>query len=695
MPREPTVSEPSKRTLRGLTLAVLIPGLLFSAALSGWITYSNLYRVILNDGFEQKLIAVSTGVASFIDGDAHRELGRARRVVGLAAEPSKPFLWGLDADVGRLVRIDGATGGARTLSMDPLLLGTVGLAYDFPRRRLITTRPLTGEVLAISPDSMTVEAIGRIDPDAHALALDRSGRHLVAAGPWGIRDFEWRGPGVASKAAWTLRVDARAIAFLASSAMLYVLRGDGALVVTDTAGTSLRTLGALKADDEGGGAGDLEDVAALSSAGGEGDELFAAGQRLVRIVSDSLAFHAADYSRGYGDEHSPEYRKLVVRMRSVREALGITYLYTQELTAGDSIKYIVDSTPPGDDHSPIGTREALDTGTDIRGLAGVIERGVVYSSGIEDSEEWGPLKSAYAPIRDSTGRALAMVGTDVSVSTIQDRTQVALAKVGLVTVVILFLGGLGAVAISLRLTDPLAAMQEGATRVAAGRVDESLELPRLKDLAALTESFNEMTRTLVRSVEDLSEETARVVETRTRRQLTNELAARRAIAAPLPEGVDAEWVGSGRVANPRAVLVVLAQEEPQLMILWLRPGGGDPLEVMSDGEEALCLARRVRGVEGASVRDFVRGLASVWDDDGSPLLVIDSAGSELHVVSDSPVEGAVRRGGGAREIVEIPGGGIFSLPPDSELTLSSARGAASDGAGDEPALIVRVRREAG
>ena len=676
-------SNGDRQSLRGLTLTVLIPCLLFSAALAGWITYSSLYGVILNDGFEQKLVAVSTGVAALADPEVHVDLSRPAVVVGLAGDPDRPVLWGVDAAEGRLVSIDLAEGSARPAG-GPALDGVVGLAWHVPSGRLLTTRPATGELLAFTTASDTLEVAGRIAPGAFALALDSTGTRLAAAGPWGLRGYRYEAATSSVEPLWTRDVALRGVTISARTGAVVALGLDGTLMVADTFGAPLRALGTLAPGDEEARSVDLTAVRALGSTPVQAG-VFAAGRRLMTLSPGDLDFSVEAFRRGYRDQGGAAYAVNVEPLRRIRTALDVTYLYTQNLVPGDSIQYVLDGTPLGDDHSPIGTREALETEADIRGLADVMDRGRVYSSGIEDSEEWGLLKSAYAPIVGADDEPVGMVGTDISVSTIQDRTQIALAKVGLVTVVVLFLGALGSVAISLRLTGPLAAVQEGASRVAAGRLGEPIEPPRLRDLAALTTSFNEMTQTLKTTVEELEEESRRVEGMRIRRHLTRELDRVVDDGVDLPPGLSLD-VGAEPGPAPADVVGVRAGGR-RLAVVWLRHDQADAFRALSERAELQALAGRlVERVDGRPAELF-EALLRYWGTDGGTLLVVEPADRTVHASGDGGTDAVFRRVRGRDEPVHLAADGAFRVPADAELLVRARAPATGSGAGDAASPI--------
>lgn len=665
-------SEPGGRqSLRGLTLAVLIPCLLFCAAVSGWVTYRTLYRIILEDGFEEKLVAVSSGVAALSDPAVHQALRRSVRVTALAGDPDRPVLWGLDRLGLGLVTVDLVEGSAEDAGGPPLD-GMAGLTWDPRTRRLLTADPATGEVFGFERDAVVLTPAFVIDPGARALAMDETGTHLVASGPWGVRGYRVAADGAVTTA-WTLDRQVQGLTISPRNGAVLALDATGHLLVADSVGAPFRVLGLPEPTDEEAHAGQLIGVEAVGMSPLH-PTIYAARERLMAISPGSMSFTVADFRRGYRDQSSALYTTHVEPLRRIRSALDLTYLYTQDVVPGDSIQYVLDGTPLGDDHSPIGTREAMDSQVDVEGLNDVIERGLVYPTAIEDSEEWGLLKSAYVPILDDRGVPVGMVGTDISVTTIRHRTQLALAKVGLVTVVVLFLGGLGSVAISLRLTGPLAAVQAGASRVAAGRVGEPLEPPRLRDLAALTTSFNEMTRTLTSSMDELREESKRVEGMRGRRFLSQELDEVVAEHRTLPPEVRVDGPDGGPLEMLR-----LRAGAGRYAVAWRPRAGIASFEGLAERAEVVALADRAarRHPDGHAV--FAE-LTRFWRAE-EPLMLVDLESGRVWATGTTGVEASLEngsRGGPVRfEAAAV------EIPPGGELVVRSAAA---------PAFVLRIRR---
>jgi hypothetical protein len=172
-------------------------------------------------------------------------------------------------------------------------------------------------------------------------------------------------------------------------------------------------------------------------------------------------------------EATPAYRANVAPMARIRQALSLTYLYTQVVN-GPGVLYVLDGSS-GEDHSPIGTTDTPPADT-LAGLQRVERDGAIYVSPIEYQEQWGLLKTAAAPIASADGRIDARAdariagsaGADVNISVIRVATQNALfasALVGIGSIVACILLTLRLVS---RIGGPLAALTQDTLRIAGG-----------------------------------------------------------------------------------------------------------------------------------------------------------------------------------------------------------------------------------
>ncbi len=122
------------------------------------------------------------------------------------------------------------------------------------------------------------------------------------------------------------------------------------------------------------------------------------------------------------DMETPAYKDLVRNLGRVQEIVpSIRYIYTIRDT-GRGLAFIVDPTAPGDhDSDGIDDKSYLMDPYESAAypVQEVLRTGRAVSPGILETDKWGTFMSGYAPIKDLTGRTVAVVGVDVEASNIE------------------------------------------------------------------------------------------------------------------------------------------------------------------------------------------------------------------------------------------------------------------------------------
>lgn len=115
------------------------------------------------------------------------------------------------------------------------------------------------------------------------------------------------------------------------------------------------------------------------------------------------------------NDEDPYYEELRQYLIKVKNTTGLRFLFTESyLKDGKTTAYIVDGNETNkEDFSPIGTsvnteNETIDTEETIKALT----EGVGGYTDFYETEEWGMLFSAFAPIYNSEGKIVGIVGAD-------------------------------------------------------------------------------------------------------------------------------------------------------------------------------------------------------------------------------------------------------------------------------------------
>jgi len=138
--------------------------------------------------------------------------------------------------------------------------------------------------------------------------------------------------------------------------------------------------------------------------------------RTAALAASFLDGDAVDSVIRDGRDGTPVWERAVAPLRQVLRMTGdVRYAYVMRLD-GDSIRFVLDASPKGD-HDHDGVEDYSPVGSAYLWGAPELYRALREGSREVDlrliRDPWGLFLSAYAPIRDSRGRLLGVVGVDL------------------------------------------------------------------------------------------------------------------------------------------------------------------------------------------------------------------------------------------------------------------------------------------
>ncbi len=453
-----------------LVMAVLAGALAVVTTVWATTVYDSVYRLILH-GFDRQLLALAGAAATLTDAEGHAEYQRPYRIALIGAGPGG--LVGQDAERGVLVSIDPADGGARPLDGPPLP-PLRSLSVDPTRGRLAAltadgSRLWTGP---LASDALLEETL--VDPVADEVVhIDgvvylRRGRLLTGL--------------AAEVAAITLAADVgRLSPGDADKPLLALTPSADAVLAFGLDGRELERW-PLEAGEHA--------VTALARHDGV---IYLAAESLLRLEPGS-ATPVDDFEPGWYSEQDPYFARHAPAYRRVREAAGLTFLYTQQYLGGDQIRYILDGSV-GDDHSPPGYLDTVpeDSLADVESAQ---RAGQAFVSAIREWDVWGLIKVSAEPIIAADGRIVAMAGADVDIGVIREKTRRALIAVLMVGVGLLLVAGWVSLRISQSMTRPVREIKDSALRIAAGDLGTRIGSRDRDELGELAESLDALANRL-------------------------------------------------------------------------------------------------------------------------------------------------------------------------------------------------------
>lgn len=495
-----------------LIMSVLAFSLTIATAVWAVTVYQSIYSIILR-GFDQKLLALAGGAAVFTDGDAHADYHREHRITAICGREGT--LWGYDDNRRILVSIDTGTSGALPLAEAAALPAA-------PLRELACD-PARGAALGLDAEGVLHPLLG--DTAGIAAAAGELDEVLVVQGAWwgrrGRSLFALPAAPVADAAvARGEAADTATTSALASAGTdpAPAVPGDGdsgseALAGVDLAeGVDRIAFDALNDRFVGVAieAGELRlfardgslqarheinlDGKQIHGLVAHGDSAWLASDTLLTADLAAGTLGEEPPSPGYYSEEHPFILRYAPAYRQVREAAGLTFLYTDMSLGGDQIRYILDGSV-GDDHTPPGYVDTVPEDS-LEDMQLAQTQGKAFVSDIRQWDVWGLIKVAAEPIYGSDGRVVALAGADVDIGVILSKTRIALFAVLGVGVGLLLLAGSVSFRVSQGLTRPLREIKASALRIAAGYFDTQIASRGRDEIARLAASLNTLSTRL-------------------------------------------------------------------------------------------------------------------------------------------------------------------------------------------------------
>jgi len=136
---------------------------------------------------------------------------------------------------------------------------------------------------------------------------------------------------------------------------------------------------------------------------------------LAQICALQVDGEAHEKLQAVSQQNSPEYNGQLGRLADVLERTrNVRYIYTVR-QVGNKHYFVLDPTPPGDaDGDGVDDKSyLLDPMEDVApAMIKCFETGIPSADAEPFADRWGTWLSAYAPIRDKTGRVVAVLGLD-------------------------------------------------------------------------------------------------------------------------------------------------------------------------------------------------------------------------------------------------------------------------------------------
>lgn len=190
-----------------------------------------------------------------------------------------------------------------------------------------------------------------------------------------------------------------------------------------------------------------------------------------------------------GDENSALYRELKEQLKEIKQANAkVRYVYTVTRTKKPGTwQFIVDAEENPKLVSHLGDTFKLSDYPDMKSafLGPVADREL-------NTDKWGTWLSGYAPIYDKSGKAVAVLGIDMSAQDIHSRLSKSQKDLLIPTLILLILPAIMGLLVSKSAVGSLVSMVATAKKIANGNYDQRIEIKTNDEIGELASALNDM-----------------------------------------------------------------------------------------------------------------------------------------------------------------------------------------------------------
>ncbi|WP_051273119.1 methyl-accepting chemotaxis protein [Desulfotruncus alcoholivorax] len=196
------------------------------------------------------------------------------------------------------------------------------------------------------------------------------------------------------------------------------------------------------------------------------------------------------------DMSSENYKDVRTYFQQIQNQLHIPYVYTLYSKDG-KVYFAVDGDP--EKPCPIGEEYSWESGMK-KAFAGTPS----CTDGFY-TDEWGTFKSAYAPIKNSAGQVVAILGADFPADKILDIKKKIIVNIAVPLLVIYFICFMVSMWLARKISDPLIKLREGCVLMSTGDLTHNFNIKSNDEIGQLAESINGMAGSLKQLVANVKE----------------------------------------------------------------------------------------------------------------------------------------------------------------------------------------------
>jgi HAMP domain-containing protein len=215
---------------------------------------------------------------------------------------------------------------------------------------------------------------------------------------------------------------------------------------------------------------------------------------LASVIAGEFSGAEADSMSVFqpGDETALSFIAIRDKLKSIKQSHSdIKYLYTMKKT-GDRLTFMVDA-DYGNTEDPgakVGEKYTEENPELLKGF----EKASVDREFTTD--KWGTLLSGYAPLRDSKGSVIGIVGVDMASNMVMQKQAFIGKTIYIIMAFGILLAGLFILIFSKTIIKDVHKLNRVANDISMGKMDVDMDVTRKDEIGELAESFGRMVASL-------------------------------------------------------------------------------------------------------------------------------------------------------------------------------------------------------
>lgn len=465
-----------KLSFLSIVFIILIPITIIISISMAILNYHQSYEHIL-EGLNKKILSSAAITASFINGDDHKFLAIPKQMKAFTHDNKEDILYAVDTN-NNLYTIHKKLGAAievKDINLQQYQISDISINSQ----KQILYLSTQNELLSVDLNTKIITVLKQFSFDIKGLVYDLNKDSFFVSSVNSLYSFK------SNKVTKLHDFETTLYSLNIVDKTLYgVDRDSNKIFSIDLKNYAMKHL-------------ELKNINIDSSKiyhlAMDESSFYSGDQHLMIYDRKTEKLEHEDFARLYRDESSEKYKKHIEPMTEIKLALDLTYHYTFNLLYGDDENncYYIFDVHEGNEYNPIGSYDSMDH-DDLIGAEEVMLRDKPYVGDIKLWEKWGLLKVAYAGIKDSEGKLVAVTGADIDISIIKAKTHDALIYSITIGIFTLIISIFASYFIARKIVGPINTLKRSALKIAAGQYEEKIHIKSPIELATLSRGFNHM-----------------------------------------------------------------------------------------------------------------------------------------------------------------------------------------------------------